>query len=397
MLRGLLAAALPAALIFSAGAQAAGLSAAGWGFNGKGELGARSASNVVLRPMPVPGVSPIKEVVTTSEWSMALLGDGTVETWGGNRAGQLGDGSTEAKQAPVTVRIGPVKQIAAAGEHAIALMADGTVEVWGSNLFGQLGNGTDGGAREGCLTLCRSSVPVPVAGLSGVSAVAAGGASDAALLGNGTLEAWGENKTGQLGDGTTAEKDSPTLARVSGVTSVAIGGEATLGGHTLVLLGGGAVEAVGFNGHGELGVPPTNRVRTSFAPVAGLPAVSALSASWTHSLALSRDGTVRAWGNDARGELGVRARLRCGRRACVVGPELVPALHDVTAVSAGYAFSLAVSSGSVYSWGQNNFGQLGNGTRVGSLTPRPIAGVSQVSGVSAGNYSAMALTALPLQ
>lgn len=397
MLRGLLAAILPAALIFSASAQGAGLSAAGWGFNGKGELGAHFASNVVLRPMSVPGVSPIKEVVTTSEWSMALLGDGTVETWGGNRAGQLGDGTTEAKLAPVTVRLGPVKQIAAAGEHAIALMADGTVEAWGSNLFGQLGNGTDGGAREGCLTLCRSSVPVPVAGLGAVSAVAAGGASDAALLRDGTLEAWGENKTGQLGDGTTVEKDSPTLARVSGVRSVAIGGEATLGGHTLVLLGGGAVEAVGYNGHGELGVSPASRVRASFAPVPGLPAISALSASWTHNLALSGDGTVRAWGNDARGELGVRALLRCGRRACVVGPELVPALHNVTAVSAGYAFSLAVCGGSVYSWGQNNFGQLGNGTRVGSLTPRPIAGVSQASGVSAGNYSAMALTAMPLQ
>jgi alpha-tubulin suppressor-like RCC1 family protein len=216
---GRLAVTVIASLTFAASAQATTVrSAAGWGFNGKAEAGAGFASDHVLEPVGVQNLTAIKTVAASGFWGAALLRDGTVMTWGGNNDGQLGDGTTEMKSTPLKVAgLGHVKQIAIAGEHFIALLSDGTVMTWGSNRFGQLGNGTDGGGKEACSSLCDSTRPIPVAGLSGVVAVFAGGASDAALLSDGSVMAWGENKSGQLGDGTAIQKDRPTRAQFTNV------------------------------------------------------------------------------------------------------------------------------------------------------------------------------------
>jgi len=233
-----------------------------------------------------------------------------------------------------------------------------------------------------------------VPGLSGVVAVFAGGADDAALLENGSVVAWGENKSGQLGDGTQVEKDSPTLVHgLSEVKTLALGAEATLGGHMLALLKNGTVAAVGLNTQGQVGDGSTvNRL----APVVvnGLNGVTALSASFTHNLAMLSDGSVRAWGSNQFGELGSNASPICGSKlkplACATVPTPVP-LREVTTISAGYAFSLAISNKLAYSWGHNNYGQLGDGTVTDRVAPGLVSGLTGVATISAGKTHAFAL------
>jgi Regulator of chromosome condensation (RCC1) repeat len=374
------------------------LAAVGWGHNGKGELGPGYRSTFLASATPVVGIAQIKEIAATGEWGAALQTDGTVKAWGGNASGQLGDGTTETKLTPVAVKglAGPVTQIATAAEHTIALLSNGTVETWGSNVFGQLGNGTNGGGKEGCVTMCRSLTPIQVPGLAGVVAVYAGGADDAALLSNGTVVAWGENKAGQLGDGTRVEKDSPTpVDGLSEVKTLALGSESTLGGHMVALLKNGTLKAVGLNTEGQLGNGSTVN---SLVPVAvsGLGGVTAVSASFTHTLALLGDGSVRAWGSNRFGELGVNTPAACGTKLkpllCATAPITVP-LGGVTAISAGYSFSLAISNQLAFAWGHNNYGQLGDGTMSDRVAPGPVSGLTGVTAISAGSTHAFALIA----
>jgi alpha-tubulin suppressor-like RCC1 family protein len=362
----------------------------GWGYDGGGILGTQYASsNTVLTPVPLLGPTP-RELVAASA-TYGLMPDGTVEAVGGNSAGQLGDGTRARKLN--TVRVGNltnVTQIAASGEHGIALLSDGTVQTWGNNIYGQLGIGTTGEpSGEACASNCRSLVPVRVPGLAGVVAVFAGGADDAALLSSGQVVAWGENKSGQIGDGTKITKNVPTFVRgLSNVKTLALGGQTTLGGHMLALLNDGTVEAHGFNGQGQLGIG--SDVGGVFpVKIPGLSGVTALAASWTHSLAVS-NGKLLAWGNNAYGELGVRTTTQCFERtACATVPTKVP-LEGATSIAAGYGASYAASGGRAFSWGHGKFGELGDGSTADRAAPGLVSGLEGVTKVIAGEIDAFA-------
>jgi hypothetical protein len=130
--------------------------------------------------------------------------------------------------------------------------------------------------------------------------------------------------------------------------------------------------------------------------VKGLAGVRAISASWTHSLALMADGTVRAWGANKFGEIGTSTVSQCGSatnsEACALSPVTVP-LPPATGVSAGFSFSLAIVGGQVYSWGHNEYGQLGSGGEEEyRMQPGLVSGLSGVTAISAGNTHAAALT-----
>jgi alpha-tubulin suppressor-like RCC1 family protein len=363
----------------------------GWGENDHGELGGGYKSAASPVPVPVLGLHGIKAVAATYYTSYALLNDGTVRSWGGDVFGQLGVGVRELYSSqPVTVAgLTGVTAIAAGGAHAMALLNNGTVATWGGNSYGQMGNGTTLKGAEGAGSL----VPVIVPNLSGVVAIAAGGGDDVALLSNGTVVAWGENRQGQLGDGTTLEKDVPTPVHgLAGVKAVAVGGITSLGGHMLALLNDGTVRAIGKNDSGELGNGGT---ASSASPVivSGLTGVTAVSAAVSHSMARLENGTVVSWGNNSYGELGV------GPGPEICGKEPVPCsrvpvrvgVTNVTAISAGFRFSLALSAGKVFAWGWNELGQLGNGTTANSSVPVPVIGLSDVVEVAAGEKHSLAL------
>jgi len=181
--------------------------------------------------------------------SLAVKSDGTVLAWGPNGTGQLGDGTTISKTTPVQVSgLGPGSGVIAIGAgiaHSLALKVEGTVLAWGSNSLGQLGDGTP----------TARLTPVQVSGLgdgSGVIAIAPRSGSSLALKSDGSVLAWGDNASGQLGDGTTIAKSTPVpvmgLGPGSGVNAVAMGGS-----HSLAVKSDGTLWAWGSNSVGQLG------------------------------------------------------------------------------------------------------------------------------------------------
>jgi IPT/TIG domain/Regulator of chromosome condensation (RCC1) repeat len=359
-------------------------SVVGWGKDAHGALGAGYTGGT--RGPVSTLVSGARAVVAGSS-SYALLNDGTVAAWGDNTFGQLGNGSHQSSGVPAPVNgIVNAVAIAAGGSHAMALLSNGTVMTWGGNTYGTLGNGTSGKGHE-----VGDANPMLVPELNGVTAIAAGGADDVALMGNGTLEAWGENKSGQLGDGTYVEKDVPTPVRgLYGVRSVAVGGDPSIGGHMLILMQNGAVMAIGGNLAGQLGNGTTTDSPTAVA-VRGLSGVVAVSADISHSMALLANGTVMTWGSNDYGQLGVGAGpQQCGVSTCSRLP-LALALSHVTAISAGFRFSLAVSGGSPFSWGWNQHRELGDNSTVSRTTPAPVPIAGEVSAIAAGEFHSLAI------
>lgn len=366
----------------------------GWGGNFAGQLGGGFVNSYLTSPVSVPALTGVTSVTAGYHFSLTLMNDGTVHGWGGNSYGQLGDGLRFDSFTPIpVVGLSGVTAVAAGGAHAIALLSSGTVATWGGSAWGQLGNGTTGAGSENLSY--SSTVPIYLKGLNNVVAVAAGGANDAALLSNGTVMAWGENSAGQIGDGTRVEKPVPTLVHgLTNVKAIAVGGDSSHGSHLLALLNNGTVMAVGANGSGQLG-DGTMESRSVPVPVKELAGVVAVSASQSHNMALLSDGTIRVWGNNAFGELGVGAGPETcytgiARWACSRLPVRVSTLSNVTAVSAGWRFALAVSGGRLFSWGWNEMGRLGDGTTVSTSLPIA-AGPTSVMAISAGEQHSEAL------
>lgn len=284
---------------------------------------------------------------------------------------------------------------------AVSAAASGTVVGWGGNIFGELGNGTT----------TERNLPVAVTGLSGVTAVAGGYAGSLAVLGNGIAVTWGNNTAGALGDGTTTGPETCYDGQPCSATPVAVCAAGTVGpcpggpylstveaitvggNYDEALLKNGTVMAWGSDELGDLGNPgvgnsdvpvPVCAVGTVGSCSGGpyLSGVKAISAGAYHTLALLDNGTVVTWGNNEFGALGDGTTTGSPApvevcAAGTVGPcPGGPYLSGVEAVSAGgngtiYGgeHSLAVlNTGEVVAWGNNHFGQLGDGTSTGPET-----------------------------
>lgn len=217
--------------------------------------------------------------------------------------------------------------------------------------------------------------PVNV-GEHGVVQAAAGDNHTLALKTDGTVWAWGSNTYGQLGNGT--ETDSPVPVKVAGLNMITaiVAGEH----HSLALRADGTVWAWGDNSYGQLGYPGGS----SSTPVqAEVSEIRSIAAGGIHSLALSYAGTVKSWGANHCGQLGNGNPSPWGSAQ----PIDVPYLDGVTAIAAGANHSLALrSDGTVRAWGDNSYGQLGDGTRNDSSTP----GFVRLSEAGAGNIAAVA-------
>ncbi len=304
--------------------------------------------------------------------SLRLRPDGTVWAWGSNTHGQLGDGSTTHRSAPVRVSaLRGVVAVSAGGSHSLAVLPDGTVGAWGNNSSKQLGNGST----------THRTTPGRVLDLRGVVAVSAGGSHSLAVREDGTVWAWGNNRSGQLGDGTTVHRSMPVQVKaLSGVVAVSAGMH-----HSLAVREDGTVWAWGNNDSGQLG-DGTITNRSTPVQVSGLSGVAAVSAGYFHSLAARADGTVWAWGNNGSGQLGE------GTTTHRSTPVQVSGLSGVAAVSAGHFHSLATrEDGTVWAWGSNQSGQLGDGTTANRSSPVQVGGLSGVAAVSAGMQHSLSL------
>lgn len=349
---------------YTATASATSYGVAAWGENYEGQLGNGSFAKSTV-PLMASQPPEVTAIAAGGEFSLALLENRTVKAWGDNHEDQLGDGK-ESYESPDPVAVHDLSDVTAisAGEyHSLALLEDGKVMAWGSNRSGQLGDGT---------TETRD-VPVEVHGLSNVIAISAGGEGSLALLKDGTVMAWGSNEDGALGDGSLEGPEtcsglpcSKTPVEVSGLTEV-IAVSAGLG-HDLALLENGTVKAWGENSAGQLGNGTTENSDIPVA-VSGLSEVEAISAGYLYSLALLKERTVMSWGSNEAGELGdgsVEGPEKCAGLPCSRTPVKVSGLSKVTAISANLGHSLALLEGeTVEAWGENSEGQLGDGTRKG--------------------------------
>ena len=257
--------------------------------------------------------------------------------------------------------------------HSLALDSGGNVYAWGANSTGQLGDG-EGGFR------LTSLVPIPVATFSDdpnveIRVISAGAFHNLAIDSQGNVYAWGKNEYGRLGDGTTIDRDIPVLLSTFSedpninIIAVSAGWE-----FSLALDSSGRVYAWGRNNRGQLGDGTMiDRDRpvllTRFSKDLNI-IITAISAGYEHSLALDYMNNVYAWGYNLYGQLGDGTKLDRDT------PVLVNTFTDdpnitITSISAGFEHSVALdSTGNVYAWGINNFGQLGDGAIVDdSVTP----------------------------
>jgi len=216
-----------------------------------------------------------------------------------------------------------------------------------------------------------------------IGRIAAGGSHSLALKSDGTVWAWGYNGYGQLGDGTTDNRRTPVqVSNLTGVVAIAAGCS-----YSLALKSDGTVRAWGRNDYGQLGDGTGNDIRSTPVQVSNLTDVVAIAAGNYHSLALKSDGTVWAWGQNNYGQLG-DGTMNNERRT----PVQVSNLTDVVAIAAGDNHSLALKSdGTVWAWGRNDFGQLGDGTSSNRSTPVQVSNLTGVVAIAAGYYHSLAL------
>jgi alpha-tubulin suppressor-like RCC1 family protein len=334
-----------------------------------------------------------------NDFSLALRDNGTIWAWGLNNLGQVGDGSTDPNtDTPGQVVTTPARcqaflnavAISAGGFHSLAARIDGTVWGWGDNSSGQLGTGFTGGVFN--IPVQVSTVP----GFTDIVNVAAGFIHSLALKSDGTVWAWGNNGSGRLGNGITGG-----IFNTPGQVVTSLGGPALTDVvaiaagqvHSLALKSDGTVWAWGNNSVGQLG---NGSISPSNVPVQvlNLPAdIVAIAAGFSHSLALDSSGQVWAWGLNSNGQLGNGTT-----GGSSLFPNLVvtsfggPIFTDVVAIAAGGLHSLALKSdGTVWDWGSNSDGQLGNGSFTDSNVPVQVNSLTNVIDIAGGAFHSLAL------
>ena len=338
-------------------------------------------------------------------FSLAVGSDGNAYAWGLNGSGQLGDGTTTERHAPVRVKTPDRKtypdlpadftylQVSAGSNHSLALGSDGNAYAWGYNYYGQLGDGTttERHAPVRVKTPDRKTYPDLPEDFTYVQ-VSAGGAHSLAVGSDGNVYAWGYNTYGQLGDGTGSNRYAPVRVKTpdrstypdlpKDFTYLQISAGVY---HSLALGSDGNAYAWGLNGSGQLGNGTSSsrnapvRVKTpDRSTYPDLPkdfTYLQVSAGYQHSLALGSDGNVYAWGDNGSGRLGdgtgsnryAPVRVKTPDRKTY--PDL-PADFTYVQVSAGLDHSLAVGSdGNAWAWGCNLYGNLGNNSYSSSSVP----------------------------
>lgn len=347
-----------------------------WGQNSYGQLGNGNTGSGNT-PIPVTGLTNVVAMTTGSIHTCALLVDTTVKCWGYNTSGELGDGSNGYNPLPVSVGGGltNVVSISASSSKTCALIGDGSVKCWGDGSYGQMGDGSASwGARR---------LPVSVSGLSGVRSISSGYLQTCAVLADNTVKCWGGGADPYA---YSVNILSPlTITGVSNVDKISthynsvcatlLSSEIKCWGSPNALNYGDGIHSTNYN----------QRAVATLYP--NLTNIKSAAIGLSHTCVLSNSGAVSCWGNSNAGQLGdgTTTTLR-------FDPGPVTALSNVTEIkSSTYSVYALINNGTVYAWGYNNDGQLGDGTT--SLRPSPVAvsGLSGAISIEAGLTHACAI------
>jgi alpha-tubulin suppressor-like RCC1 family protein len=343
----------------------------------------------VTGSVTVTVTAPWKEVSAGGFQTIARRADGKLYAWGQNIWGQLGDSSTTDHTAPVLVSNGAATtvwtKIAVGEQFAIGLRAGtgttggGTLWAWGLNSNGQLGLGDQ----------VNRSVPTLIGKDTNWVGVWAGKYHAVALKSDGTLWAWGRNNEGQLGDTTVLVRNAPVKVGGTDKTNTATYTAASAGGtHTLAIQKDGSLWAWGDNTSGQLGNASVGGNVSTPAKVGSL-TYNSVSAGASHSLAIDTTGKLWAWGSNSSGQLGNNTS-----GGTVNAPAQITTDTDWTLISAGGAHSLAVrSNGTLWAWGANSDGQLGDGSGLDQSIPTAVGADRTWISISAGGAHSAGLKA----
>lgn len=420
-----------------------------WGSNNFGQLGDGTTTNRTS-PIQVPGLTSVSAIAAGTVHALALRSDGSVWAWGSNSTQQLGvgmdlfptyilavptrviilsnattiaagfvgsagispsgslyawggagtrgypyeitapaprppletvsfnpDGGSFSAPQAVTVSLpsspGTPASLSLGGEHSLAVMSDGKVYAWGRNDQAQIGLPR--------ATPAFSAIPQAVNGIDSVTSVAAGYNFSLALKNNGTVWAWGSNDFGQSGTGVDTTNVPHQVTGLTNVVGIAAGVQ-----HSLAVRSDGTVWAWGDNQYGQLGDGSTTG-RSTPVQVVGLTNVTAVAGGPYQSLALKSDGTVWAWGDNRHGEVG-DGTISISRPV----PSQVPGLTNATGIGCGiFRNGVLKGDGTVWGWGLNQYGELGDGTQESKRTPVMAVGMSGAIALRTKNYNTMAL------
>ena len=364
-----------------------------WGRNSEGQLGNDSTESQML-PRAIDTPSPVMHVAAGRRHSLVVAEDGWLGATGLYRSAGLNAASRKETYtvAQAVTSLSNVVSVSAGKDHALALDGNGAVWAWGWNGSGALGNGTGQ----------HSATPTMVSGLADTVAIAAGANHSLGIKRDGTLWAWGRNAYGQLGVGDVSDRNSPQIVDgLSDIVAVAAGDE-----HSVAVTAEGNVWAWGHNGYGELGYGDQYH-RSTPVPVTGLSGIIAVAAGEHHTLALDADGSVWAWGKGVFGQLGdggnqtrlvpvrldigegviIREISARGNRSAALErngrvwywgivpgqaevaneprelPSWTRTASPVTSFAQGDGFlALRRADGAIFTWGEGESGQLGNGS-----------------------------------
>ena len=400
-----------------------------FGQNTNGQLGLGDTTNR-LTPVQVTGLTSAISTSFSGDHRVVLLADGTVRTFGVNQFGQLGVNDTTRRLTPVTVlNITSATEVAGGGQHTGVILANGTVRTFGANSFGQLGvNDTtsrltpvqvwgisssavsisifgyrtavllaDGTVRTfglnsfgelGVNDTTQRNTPVQVWGISSsATAVACGFYHTVVLLADMTVRTFGRNAEGQLGVGDTAQRNTPvTTLNITSAVAVACGTRTTI-----ILLADGTVRTFGQNTNGQLGVNDTTQRNTPVQVFGISSSATAIAGGQYHTAILLQDGTVRTFGNNGSGQLGVNDTTSRLTPVQVIAAGAVTALGKVAMGETHTA--VVLKDGTVRTFGLNSYGSCGIGDTTSRLTPVTVLNITSATAVACGHLHTAVLLA----
>lgn len=344
-----------------------------WGNNSYGQIGDGTEGANKLAPIPLLGRKNYMKIAGGNSHACGLLNDGTVDCWGLNDYGQLGNGTTESSSIPSKVSgLSGVTDLVSGLSHTCAIVSGGALKCWGDNQYGQLGNGNT----------TTQTTPVQVSGMtSGVTAIATGYYHSCGVVG-GAQKCWGNNEYGQLGNGNRTQQLTPVdvSGLTSGVTSI------IAGGHYACAIVSGSAKCWGSNYYYQIG-NGNNVDQWTPVQVSGLTSgVTAMSSNWGHTCAIVYGG-MKCWGHNHYGQIGNGDTTN----QTIPTPVQVSGLTSgVTSIATGAYHTCAVVAGIAKCWGDNEYGQLGIGNMMNHALPVQVSGLNSVSAITAGGYSTYA-------